>query len=537
MLREKRRVKMLDIICMLIVIFLFPCITNAKEIYMGPSESLKSLKEAFSAMTSGDTLIIRDGTYTGADNVINSSQYPPPGISKSQPTVIKAENTGKVFFDGQSSQQMFYFLGRSGGTSYLHYWKFEGIQWIRSSSYAIELTSGTGSSDFTTSDFNSDLPDAYIQFKSCGFHGEGNSVQTAYIKQVLFEDCWTWGNGRYGYNFYLCDNVVVRRNVDRRDACKGTSLPTASYINYASHHVSFLNCISIDVDSNLWDSDRDPYGGFYCRNSYSGRRSEDTKYMGCIVLNFDSSANSPYMAGWYVQADPVDTVISNCIVWGSSKGFLVSKLVDDVTITNCTVGGSENQTGGSLHYAYADVSQSGTDYLDVTNSVAYNNSFLTARSYISNTSDYNNFYGNANDSSSGTHDLHDDPNYLYITRVEGDSPNYKSGSDGSSRGAVVLKKYGYDGTFYGDDGYDALTSNDLWPWANEQEIKSSFGLDYGRTNEKRGFCADSYQLNGTDKITLTSYIWEYLGHPVPAEYNSTIVQNLSAPLDFKIIEQ
>lgn len=36
----------------------------------------------------------------------------------------------------------------------------------------------------------------------------------------------------------------------------------------------------------------------------------------------------------------------------------------------------------------------------------------------------------------------------------------------------------------------------------------------------RGFCAAGKQLNGRDDITLTSYVWEYLGNAIPSDiYN------------------
>ncbi|CAB1064011.1 hypothetical protein D1BOALGB6SA_8802, partial [Olavius sp. associated proteobacterium Delta 1] len=37
------------------------CTAFAKTVYMGPGETYKSLNAAFSAMSGGDTLIIRDG--------------------------------------------------------------------------------------------------------------------------------------------------------------------------------------------------------------------------------------------------------------------------------------------------------------------------------------------------------------------------------------------------------------------------------------------------------------------------------------------
>jgi len=57
----------------------------------------------------------------------------------------------------------------------------------------------------------------------------------------------------------------------------------------------------------------------------------------------------------------------------------------------------------------------------------------------------------------------------------------------------------------------------MWPFPNEDLIKAkmkaySFTDSNGAVSGKRGFCADGKQLDGVSDITLTSYIWEYLGN-------------------------
>lgn len=90
-------------------------------------------------------------------------------------------------------------------------------------------------------------------------------------------------------------------------------------------------------------------------------------------------------------------------------------------------------------------------------------------------------------------------------------------------GATILKRYGASGTLWGEPGYDQLTSDDLWPWPYEDKIKAVFaepnnppsGYSPATNNTKRGFAADGNGLYG-GPISLTSYIWEYLGTPCPA---------------------
>ncbi|CAB1057297.1 hypothetical protein D1BOALGB6SA_2036, partial [Olavius sp. associated proteobacterium Delta 1] len=54
------RIIMVDLVCV-VFFFGFGSVCLAKTVYMGPGETYKSLNAAFSAMSGGDTLIIRDG--------------------------------------------------------------------------------------------------------------------------------------------------------------------------------------------------------------------------------------------------------------------------------------------------------------------------------------------------------------------------------------------------------------------------------------------------------------------------------------------
>jgi hypothetical protein len=89
-------------------------------------------------------------------------------------------------------------------------------------------------------------------------------------------------------------------------------------------------------------------------------------------------------------------------------------------------------------------------------------------------------------------------------------------------GAQVRKRYGVSGTRWGEPGYDQLTGEDLWPWPYEDKIKAVFvesnapptGNSPSTNDTRRGFAASGNGLYG-GPITLTSYIWEYLGTPCP----------------------
>ena len=98
----------------------------------------------------------------------------------------------------------------------------------------------------------------------------------------------------------------------------------------------------------------------------------------------------------------------------------------------------------------------------------------------------------------------------YLPRIEEGSDLKGSGYGGADRGAVIVKRLGVSGTLRGEPGWDAVTGDDLWPFPNEEEIRTlmrPYAL-HG-VNGRRGFCADQQ--------TLSRYIWEYVGRAFPAQ--------------------
>ena len=96
----------------------------------------------------------------------------------------------------------------------------------------------------------------------------------------------------------------------------------------------------------------------------------------------------------------------------------------------------------------------------------------------------------------------------YLPRIETGSVLKGTGYGGADYGANIIYRYGTDGTFYGDSGYNTLSATSLWPWPNEARIKTDMAA-----YSVIGFCAntDNPRTN-TGKITLSSYVWEYLGN-------------------------
>ena len=165
------------------------------------------------------------------------------------------------------------------------------------------------------------------------------------------------------------------------------------------------------------------------------------------------------------------------------------------------------------------------------------------------TSNYNVYYNNVvnNSLSNGSNDYciensnEIDPrkNGLgYLLSVDEGCTLSHISSDDYGIGPSIVKKVGVTGTLYGETGYNTTTEDKLWPFPNENIIKSNMAkYSSDGVNGARGFCASCKQKNGIDNITLTSYIWEYLGNQIPSSiYGAEINEEIDAPTNLHNIE-
>lgn len=86
------------------------------------------------------------------------------------------------------------------------------------------------------------------------------------------------------------------------------------------------------------------------------------------------------------------------------------------------------------------------------------------------------------------------------------------------------------GSLYGEPGWDAVTAENLWPFPNEDIIRGKMRTySLHGANGKRGFCVDGQ--------TLTKYIWEYLGNPIPNEVYADVSPGApKAPINLRIVQ-
>lgn len=494
----------LSITCLL-TLQLGVCNTNvcsAATYYM--PDDFSNLQSAMAGLSGGDTLIIRDGVYKGAENIINDSHLPPSG-NASKYTTIKAENDWEVVFDGENLRAMFYTWK---GRDYIH---FQGIKWINNDDASPHITGWN-----------------YVKFLKCAFHCGSNAIRVSTVwinnsSYVLLEDCHAWGDGRYSLNVQTSNHVVVRRFVSRLDAVNGSRegapYPVAHFISYTSQHVEWQNCIALDSDQKNFRSPASYYlGGFATHVLYSGHYTEYNYYRGCVAMNIDMHEPNPNYsstAGPGFQIDKVrNNEYHNCVVANVvGRGFSGSSLsgyesiIDHSTVM---IGKDPRGFGDGIN----------GNNLRVTNSIILNADRAGLRGDLR--SDYNVLHLNETNYSSGAVAGANDISSInplitstetqvralkHIVRVEDNSELKNAGSSGDI-GANIQYKIGTDGTLYGEEGYKDTRNEILWPFPYEDVIKADMASYVGPPAGNRGFCASG--------MSLSKYVWDHLGEVMPS---------------------
>ncbi len=441
----------------------------------------KTTTKAF-AQGGGHTYIFKDGTYNYSGGDISN----PPSGSAGAYTIIRAENDGGAIL--RSFDQAMSIDGKS-------YIQIEGLT----------IKDGTGSHAIYITDSN------HIKLMRVGVKNGiawnaqyGNVVELSSLdgvtgtKDCLLEDVWVVGAMRYGIliggTAGYSERNILRRCIVRFDG-GGSPEPHAGISNYGStsgidgaRNNVLQNCITLDFNAADNSGGEGVYAGFY--NPHS---ATNVDFYGCIALNTRER-------GWMLNEDAGSSGndLYNCLIWDALNEGIAGQRSQSTgsIIEQLTVGSS----GGDAYNSYNGMV--GT----LRNSMFYNNGGGISGA-TSNT--YNHFW---QDTASGSNSLSSDPLQRYIARIESNSPAYQSGSGGLSRGATIEKKYGASGALHGETGYNTLTSENLWPWPNQQRIHDLFaeadGISGMSSNiETRGFAAAGQ--------TLTNYVWNYMGNGNP----------------------
>ena len=460
-----------------------------------PSTPWRTFSKAFSTMGGGKRLGLLNGTYsvaagTGCINFQGTGSAQPTSGNSSAYTEICAVNPGGATINGSGGyESAAVWIGRS--TRKDSYIKIRGIKAVG----GISL-------------YHSER--CYI--KECGVNGSlgvgTNDVSggaTLSNQWNLIEDCWAWASGvRILGSNYQAHNNVWRRCVFRKDGGgpTGSGNPNVTFTVYNSKNVSIQNCFCVDRVLG----GEEPYADF-ATAQHDGVNPDASSFyfggnewLGCASIAGQDSAF--HFEADEAQSGLVTWTVKNCVAYPGGLNINAVSYGTSGTLASAVV---ENFTaiGGQMRLRDIPLASVVRNCI-VANSGSYGvnaNAGMVA-SYIDR---YNNASGDNISVSNGFtfNPLSGSPAALrYPLRIETGSAAKGVGYGGGDLGANIVYRYGLDGTFQGDPGFDTLTTTPLWPYPNEARIKADMAAD-----STRGFCAPSE--------TLTHYVWNYLGNGSP----------------------
>ena len=442
----------------------------------------------------GDEVIIKDGNYSNALDAITTFVS---GTLASY-NKIRAENVGGVVITSAFSM-----IGQS-------YIELDGLK--------IENNLDKGISNCN-----------HIKVTRTGFKG-GQLTGNNYTFVVggsngevtnynLFEDCWFYGaGGRQNILMYHADYNIFRRCVIRHDhgwSNIDKTDPEGVCTTYNSSYNEIQNCILLDSVSNAANVGSEWAGAWsVVHNADVGSANTNNNFTGCIALNIEGNGFPLDGADTITNITMKDMLVmytSGSINAGGAAFSVSGPSLKANTISNATVynfgagyGMFSEPAGSTLDIDHSIVAQSG-----------YGSYGVGGGGVITDT--YMNCFNNALGACGATGLVATDPELngmLYPVRAEQGTALRTAGNAGARIGARITKRIGVSGTLHGEVGYRATTAENLWPFPNEDIIKSDFAAE-----SARGF-ATGNSLDGTPQ-TLTKYIWESLGNQIPnAIYNT-----------------
>ena len=501
--------------------------------YVGKDDGMLTIKEAFELAASGDTVVITDGSYGGYPYTLDSNggaggfALPPSGSAEKYTTVM-AQTPGEVVFNDRV-----YLAGKRGEIHHLAYKGMVGTQ-------GIMTASGSG---------DTNRPH-HLKFILMG--ATSGSFRLMNSDYILVESSYSFGSSRYKFISYKSNNVILRRTVSRYDLppLSGQNSPIASYSIYSSNNVAVQNAIDIDSDAlDFYPHGSDiEYGGAFYVPTTAGA-SKNVAFIRSIALNgrmnfagYDNTNGTAEVLfedviGWDIEI-PADEMVHD-LTHGHGQANFNHVTIGDIYyqqrpsyLFNGYNYHVDNFTN-TLFYDLIPEEDASSVYLfrDVEK-LSYNNYFNAGEQHTGEIrAQY--LYGKPNLPDNYEYDYgtftYIDPmvNALrYITRIEANSDLSGIASDNGDIGARVVNLVGKSGTLYGENGWNMDDGVSMWPFPAEGLIKrkmaafSYTGPDYqgneGTLSGSRGFAADGEGLYG-GAITLTSYIWEYLGHACPQD--------------------
>jgi hypothetical protein len=472
------------------------------------STPFRTIGFGLSRMSSGDTLLVQDGLYLNQANFINDGIHAIANGTAAARTRIRAVNPYRVRIRNQAATAYYDFPMRVRGS----YIDVEG--------FVLELRN-------SSTPFVAEIGGSYNRLMRSILRMEGFVDQFGgwlYVggHHQLIEDVGGVGAARYGFSTGgpedTSNHIIFRRVVGRFDFSSSLQ-PKATFNAYGTnsgfgvHHVLYQNCIALDGQRGP-----DPVAGSEGHYGawYFPKNMDAASIQGSIALN-----NQVYWAGLFVQEQQGRaTVVNHSVVWSNPGGPGVRwNGTGSTLLENMTVGGNAALANGQAIY-------NGNS----TPAVLRRSLFASNSALFATNEGFSEFSGSA---------------FLPSTQNFGTSvalptgplrylPDASLNTGLSNVGAVIRNRIGRSGSIWGEPGYDELTNEPLWPFPNENELKTVFaeantpaaGNTPSTNNTVRGFTVANDGFGRP--MTLTRYVWQYLGYEIPAsiyggEFDNMIV--------------
>lgn len=514
---------------------------------VGPNETYNDWYDVHPIVKAGDTVIFKDGTYNGGrnrigrDNGAGLDRYPISGTS-ARSTDIMAENpTGAKFSDGTSGVA---FNLWSGGKNEASYITFKGFYFSGGSTLAIN------------GDPNDKVNTRPHHMKIINNVGEGVDDIPLYCRlcdDMLFENNFAYGGGRYKISANECKRVIMRRNVVRYDRSdrKVSNDPKGSHIMYNCVDFRMQNLIAIDdldkfvntgykagaFGTPVTSTSVTPEGSFGTATKLLQLNSEQ------LVHQYDYQVNSGGGASYVTNTDNISYDMRPHGIFLYSWGFSlfrrclwdkVRPLHTDGNTSAVHTGGYNNCRGfdgcffndfipqeynnflvGNLTTGFVDVPYNGGVYENVEK-IGFRDNNLSGGTETITT-----LYAGAQ-TESGTTNTTIDAHFKYVPR------GLENTYTGSQTSPTIMTFTGKSGTYFNEENFEVETELPCWPFPFSSQVHQTMkdysvvldtysGSDYlnrvkgadETLSGNRGFCAD-----GQD---LTSYIWGYKGNQPPPQ--------------------
>lgn len=513
---------------------------------VGSGGDYANIGDGLDNLSSGGTLIVLNGTYTGEDNFMGltgggSIQQPESGTESSYTTVMAQQPGMVILKDGAYIR----FRGKIGELPPIAYVAVKGF-------YVIDKDIAVYG-QYEGNDIIPQYTPHHIKFIRNGVEG-GDSAQSPFSasksKDILFENNYVMGGGRYKFTSFHGENIVFRRNVARYDRGPVHNEPKGTYSIYSTMNAFIGNNLAIDADSSKFLVRGEIAGEFATPTTSGPTRAKFQRNMQVnSVFMFGNMDNQESNGGGDSDVEHSDVVSWDVrpyqkyvYTWGSAwfdhmtMGEIQKRKLDStIPFFFSFKDKTRGLTNSILHnFNTSDVMfdnfKKETEHTAIDRVVErFGVDTVNLTSIESGLGESNSSILNTTAEDPLQSDLNPNGSLRYLTRIEPNTSLSGAAQDGSNLGATVMTHVGQSGTHYNQVGYDVETNLPMWPFPMEDMIKQKFS-EYtytGPTYEGPEGGSSSRVPTGIDETligargfavdgqTLTNYIWGYLGNLVP----------------------